>query len=221
MLGQGDVAAWSDIQGRIWGCQLCRVQERVACNIKQHTDAPSASVKLMLVGVAPPHVAGVQTRTAANSATNDPHDNLRGFILATLGGPWADLLARGLFLIHGVKCAIVPEDGHQNPPDDVVDTCAPQHFAREIQLVRPPAVVVFGRAPHRALLRVPGVRASMLNGLGLSCSVAALVERTRGGAEINAGGWRFRLFGSPFPLRDRRLAAEILQNAARHAGVVQ
>jgi uracil-DNA glycosylase len=186
MLGQCEIAAWNEIQGRIWCCELCRDHGRVACNLRQHTSAPLDSVELMLVGVAPPHVAGVQARIAADSATNDPNDNLRSFIMATLGRSWTDLLARGLFLIHAVKCAIIPEDGHQNPPNEVVDACAPLYFAHEIQLVRPPVVVVFGRAPHRALLRVPGVRASMPKGFGLSCSVTTLVQSTRLGADIDA-----------------------------------
>lgn len=221
MPDQCDIVAWNEIQGRIWCCERCPGHERVACNIRQCTEGPSQPVKLMLVGVAPPYVAGVATRTFANSATNDANDNLRGFILAALGGPWDDLLARGLFLIHSVKCAIVPKDGHQNPPGDVVDVCVPPHLAREIQLTRPPAVVVFGKAPYRALLTVPGVRPSMPSGLDLSCSVATLVDRTRGGVEINADGWLFRLFGSPFPLRARGSAAEILEEAARRAGVVR
>ena len=221
MLDQSGIAAWNEVQGRIWGCEICREHERVACEIRQRTDSPTHHVKLMLVGVAPPHVAAVTTRTAANSATNDATDDLRLFILAALRHPWNDLLERALFLIHGVKCAIVPEDGHQNPPDDVVEVCAPRYFADEIRLTRPPVIVVFGKAPYRVLLAVPGVRHSVPTGLGVSCSVATLVERTTGGVEINAGGWRFRLFGSPFPLRAKRLATGILAQAARLAGVVQ
>jgi uracil-DNA glycosylase len=221
MPSQCKITAWNEIQGRIWCCNLCCGRKRVACNIRQRTEVPSQPVKLMLVGVAPPYVKDVATRTLAKSATNDANDNLRSFIVAALGGPWDDLFARGLLLIHSVKCAIVPKDGHQNPPDDVVDVCVPPHLAHEIQLTRPAVVVVFGKAPYRALLTVPGVRPSMPSALGLSCSVTTLVDETRGGKDINADGWLFRLFGSPFPLRERGSAAEILKKAARYAEVVR
>jgi hypothetical protein len=125
-----DVKKWSEVQGRVWSCELCRAHERVACNIRQWTEAPNCSVKLMLIGVAPPYVRGITTKSVAKSATNDDDDNLRKFfVMATLGLSWDALLDRGLFLVHGVKCAIVPKDRHQNPPDDVVDACAPLHLA--------------------------------------------------------------------------------------------
>jgi hypothetical protein len=171
--------------------------------------------------VAPPYANGIETRTVANSATNNPNDNLRAFILTVLDRPWEALLARGLYIVHGVKCAIVPKDRHQNPPDDVIDTCAPHHFIREILLTQPHTVVVFGKAPFRALLRIPGVRTSMPRGLGFSCSAATLVEKTRGGIQITANGWNFRLYGSRFPLQARKQAADILREAATYTGVLQ
>jgi uracil-DNA glycosylase len=213
-------AAWNKIQEKIWSCDQCRNNKRVACNIRQQTDPPSQLVKLMLVGVAPPHAEGVEKMTVADSATNDPNDNLRTFVVTALNSPWKSLLEKGLYLIHGVKCAIVPENRHQNPRGDVIDACTPNHFVQEILLTQPSAVVVFGKAPFRALLRVPGVRSSMPRGLGLSCSVAALVEKTGKGIAINIDEWKFQFFGSRFPLQAREEAAEIVCRAARHVGIL-
>jgi len=174
----------------------------------------------LLVGVAPPFDEGVKVKTIARSATNHAADNLRKlFILATLPGSWEDLLARGLFLIHGVKCAITVKDQHQDPPITVVNTCAPLHFVREIELLRPPRVVVFGKAPYRALLSVPGVKSP--RGFGVSTSVADLVEGTRRGVEFETDGWTFIVHVSPFPLKRKKpvpLAQEVLREAARLAG---
>lgn len=196
---------------------------RVARDIRQQTDTPAQAVKLLLVGIAPPYVAGVTGKVLALSATVDPNDNLRKlFILSTLATSWESLLARGMFLIHSVKCAITPKDGHQNPPDKVVDACAPPHFVNEVEFIRPQRVVAFGKAPYRALLKVPGVQAPQ--GLGVSTAVGTLVERTRGGLEIQAAGWSFILHVSPFPLDRKKpnlLAQEVLREAARLAGIVQ
>lgn len=102
-----DAASWIKIQAAIWACEVCRKHERVACNIRQQTEAPIHPVKLLLVGVAPPFEERVDVKTIARSATNHADDNLRKlFILATLPGSWEELLGRGLFLVHGVKCAI-------------------------------------------------------------------------------------------------------------------
>ena len=221
MLGTFDISIWNEIQERIWSCDRCLNNDRVAWKIRQRTEAPSQPVKLMLVGVAPPHVNGVTTKTLANSATNDPNDNLRAFVVAALGDPWETLFARGLYLIHAVKCAIVPKDGHQNPPHDVIEACAPHHFVQEILLTQPSAIVVFGKAPFRAILRVPGVRQAMPRGLGFSCSVVTLAEKTKDGVRINTDAWNFQLFGSPFPLRAPNQAAEILREAASYAGVIR
>jgi uracil-DNA glycosylase len=212
---------WKDIQDRVWSCDLCRAQIRVALNIRQQTEVPAQAVKLLLVGIAPPYVDGVTEKVPALSATNDPKDNLRRFILATLVTSWESLLAQGLFLIHSVKCAITLKDGHQNPPDKVVDACASHHFVEEIKLMRPQRVVAFGKAPYRAILKVPGVRTPQ--GLGVSTAVSTLVERTKGGLEIQATGWSFILHVSPFPLDRRKrnpLAQEVLREAAQLAGIV-
>jgi hypothetical protein len=213
---------WKDIQGRVWTCDLCQAQIRVAQNIRQQTEAPAQVVKLLLVGIAPPYVPGVTEKIQALSATNDPDDNLRKrFILATLVASWESLLAQGLFLIHSVKCAITRKDAHQNPPNKVVVLCAMPHFVNEIEFIRPQRVVVFGKAPYRAILKVPGVQAPQ--GLGVSTAVGTLVERTKGGLEIQATGWSFILHVSPFPLDRKKinpLAQEVLREAARLAGII-
>lgn len=217
-----DAVSWAKIQAAIWACEACRSHDRVACNIRQQTNSPSRPVKLLLIGVAPPFEEGVEAKTIARSATNHPGDNLRRlFILATLPGSWEDLLTRGLFLVHSVKCAITVKDHHQNPPDPVVNACAPPHFVQEIQLLRPPRVVAFGKAPYRALLKVPGVKVP--RGLGVSTSVADLAERTRGGVEFQADGWKFTVHVSPFALERKRpvpLAQDVLREAARLAGLL-
>ena len=217
-----DIRAWNDVQDRIWACERCRSHSRVACDIRQKTEAPTQEVKLLLLGIAPPYVKGTTEKARARSATNDPDDNLRKlFILATLPFPWESLLARGIFLIHSVKCAITSKDRHQNPPNEVVDACAPPHFVEEFKLIRPPRVVAFGKVPYRALLKVPGVRAP--KGLGVSTPVATLVEKTRGGLEIQAAGWRFSVHVSPFPLGGQKpnpLAQEVLREAAQLSGIL-
>ncbi len=218
-----DTVSWKRIQDAIWACEACRHHElrhpeRVAYNIRQQTDAPVQRVKLRLVGIAPPFIEGIVQKTRALSATNNPDDNLRRFILATLPGPWENLLSQGLFLVHSVKCAITEKDRHQNPPDDVVDACAPRHFIQEFLLLRPPRVVVFGKAPYRALLKLPGLRAP--RGLGVSASVAQLVDKTRGGLALQADGWKFSVHVSPFPPQNKQLAREVLREAAQLAGVL-
>ena len=218
-----DVKKWSEVQGQIWSCELCRGHERVACDIRQQTEAPNYSVKLMLIGVAPPYVRGIGTKSVAKSATNDDDDNLRKFfVLATLGLSWDALLDRGLFMVHGVKCAIVPKDRHQNPPDDVVDACAPRHLAQELKHTMPPRIVVFGGAPYRALVKVPGIKVP--KGLGVSKRVGDLVAESKGGVEIQADGWTSRMHVSPFPLNGKKPntdAAEVLREAACLSGVLR
>ena len=158
----------------------------------------------------------------AKSATNNAADNLRSlFILETLHLSWNELLTRGLFLVHSVKCAIIPEDHHQNPPDDVVDTCAPRHFGEELKFIQPPRIVAFGKASCRALLKVPGM--TVPRELRISKSVTTLAEQTKGGLEVQADGWKFRLHVSPFPLAAGQrvpLAMEVLQEAAQLSGIL-
>lgn len=212
---------WEAIQAKIWTCDLCCKHERVACNIRQQTQKPDRPVKLLLIGIAPPYVSEVTQKTPAKSATNDANDNLRKFIEETLRCSWNNLLLRGLFLVHSVKCAIVPKDRHQNPPDDVVDACAPQHFGEELKLIRPPRVVAFGKTSYRALLKAPGVTAP--RDLGVSKSVATLVKQTKGGLEVQADGWKFKLHVSPFPLvagKPDPIAVDVLREAARLSGIL-
>jgi len=210
--------SWEDIQAKIWACQLCVRHGRVAYNIRQQTQKPDGPVKLLLIGIAPPYVSGVTKKTRAKSATNDAEDNLRKFIEKTLHCSWSNLLLRGLFLVHSVKCASVPKDRHQNPPDDVVDACAPQHFGEELKLIRPPRVVAFGKVSYRALLEAPGVTAP--KDLGVSKSVATLVEQTKSGLEVQEDGWKFNLHVSPFPRKLAPVATDILREAARLSGIV-
>lgn len=214
---------WNEIQGRIWDCELCQAHERVACAIRQQTEVRKRPLKLMLIGIAPPYVSGVTTKSVAKSATNDDDDNLRKlFVVATLGLSWTDLLDRGLFLVHAVKCAIIPKDRHQNPPDEVVDACAPLHLADELRLTMPTRIVVLGQAPFRALLKVPGMHVP--KGLGVSKRVGDLVEQTRGGVEIQIDSWTSRLHVSPFPLSSKKpgpVAVEVLREAARLSGVLR
>ncbi|MBX3332243.1 MAG: hypothetical protein KF722_17725 [Nitrospira sp.] len=119
-----------------------------------------------------------------------------------------------------MRCAITKQERYQNPPDDVVDACAPPHFIQGVLLLRLPQVVVFGKAPYRALLRLPGLKAP--RGLGVSVSVTELVDKTRGGLEFQTDEWKFHVHVSPFPLQHKRpvpLAQEVLREAAKLAGV--
>lgn len=82
-------------------------------------------------------------------------------------------------------------------------------------------MVTFGKASYRALLDVPGVRAP--RGLGVSASVAELVEKTRGGMELQADGWSFHIHVSLFALERKKpvpLAQDVLREAAKLAGVL-
>jgi hypothetical protein len=173
------------------------------------------------MGIAPPYAKGVMQKTQAKSATNNADDNLRKlFILKTLRLSWNDLLIRGLFLVHSVKCAIIPEDRHQNPPDDVVDVCVPRHFGEEFEFIQPPRVVAFGKASYRALLKVPGI--TVPRELRISNSVTKLAKQTEGGLEVQADEWKFRLHVSPFPLAAGRrvpLAVQVLQEVAQLSGI--
>jgi len=210
--------SWEKIQANIWRCELCSRHDRVAYSIRQQTAKPNRAVKLLLMGIAPPYVRGVIKKKIAESATNDPEDNLRNFIQEALQLSWSDLLVRGLFLVHSVKCAIVPENRHQNPPNDVVDICAPRHFAEELKLIQPPRVAAFGKVSYRALLKVPGMRTP--RNLNVSNPLARLAKQTKHGVELQLDEWIFRLHVSPFPSGQRiPLAVEILQEAAQLAGI--
>ncbi|MBI2880142.1 MAG: hypothetical protein HYY21_01035 [Candidatus Tectomicrobia bacterium] len=109
-------------------------------------------MKLLVVGVAPPYVKDINGKKPAASATNNSEDNIRKFVEKTLCLEWDDLKKRGLFFLHAVKCAIVPDkNAFQNPPNKVVDECVRSHFAGEFEIVRAKRVVTLGKAPLRAV----------------------------------------------------------------------
>jgi uracil-DNA glycosylase len=119
-----------------------------------------------------------------------------------------------------VKCAIVPKDRHQEPPDDVVNVCAPLYLADELNLTKPPRIIALGGAPYRALAKIPG--AILPKGLGVSKRVGVLVAKTKGGVDIQVRDWASCLHVSPFPLNGKKpnpVAAEVLREAARKSGV--
>jgi hypothetical protein len=100
---------WEAIQKRIRSCEACKGHERVQINVLQQTPRPVMPVPLLFVGIAPPGQGSPVVRTHAKSATNDPEDNLRKFIEEATTLTWDDLIGKRAFLIHAVKCAIVPD----------------------------------------------------------------------------------------------------------------
>ena len=212
---------WQAIQKRIWACEACKGHARVEINIRQQTPAPRMGAALLFVGVAPPDQGSPAVRTVAKSATNDPRDNLRQFIEAAATLRWDDLIAKGAFLIHAVKCAIVPnEDGFQNPPNDVVDPCCSVGFADELQLLRPARVVALGGAARRAVLKHPSVTAP--RGVGISKTFEKLQESWPQGIPCKLGSDEFTLHPAPFPrsAAAKQKAAVIIREVARLAGLV-
>jgi uracil-DNA glycosylase len=150
---------WQTIQAKIWDCQRCASNLRVAIQIRQRTPAPVTAVSLLLVGLAPPYEDNVCGRKVANSATNDPRDNVRSFVEETLAQPWDELIAKGRFLIHAIKCAVV-RNGHgsQDPPPPVVENCCnPVGFEPEFRFLHPPRVVALEDMARRAILKTRGV----------------------------------------------------------------
>lgn len=212
---------WGDIQTHIRDCDACAGHPRVALAIRQRTPAPTGPVQLLLLGIAPPHADAVDVLMTAKSATNNPDDNLRTFITETLSSQWDDLICKGLFLIHAVKCAIVPdEQGYQNPPNPVIDRCIPNHFAAEFEVLRAPRVVAFGHAPLRAVLRHPLVRVP--RGVGVSKTLGVLLSDWPDGILCSLGQHAFTLHVAPFPRSSpaKKRAAAILKEAALRAAVV-
>jgi uracil-DNA glycosylase len=197
---------WGAMQGRIWACEACKSHARVEINVRQQTPAPSMPVALLFVGVASPDQGSPCVRTAAKSATNDPGDNLRKLIEAATVLRWDDLITKGAFLIHAVKCAVVPdEEGFQNPPNEVVDRCHPVGFVDELQFLRPARIVALGGAARRAVLKHPSVTAP--RGVGVSKTLEKLRESWPEGIPCKLGGDEFILHPAPFPrspLRRRR-----------------
>ena len=130
------ISRWRRIQKAVWDCAVCAGNPRVEMNLRQQTDVPMVPPKLLIVALAPPFAA-VAERRAARSVTNNPEDPLRRFLEASLGSPWEILCARGLAVLHAVKCGIVPTpEGFQNPPREIVDACASNHLAAELGEVR-------------------------------------------------------------------------------------
>lgn len=209
---------WQAIQYRIWTCEACKGHTRVQLNIRQQTPAPDTAVALLFVGAAPPDQDSPVVRTFAKSATNDPGDNLRGFIEGAMVSRWDDLIAKGVFLIHAVKCAIVPdEEGFQNPPKEVIDRCCPVGFADELVLLRPARDVALGGAARRAILKHSSVTAP--RGVGVSKTLGQLQESWPQGVPCRLGGTEFTLHPAPFPrsAAARRKAAVVIREAVRLA----
>lgn len=216
------VASWETIQTKIWHCEKCATNPRVALNIRQRTPSPGICVSLLLVGLAPPHEDDISERKVAKSATNDPTDNIRVFVEETLAKSWAELAAKGLLLIHAAKCAIVPNaDGSQNPPPPVVDCCNPVGFAPELRALRPPRVVTLGDVARRAVLKTPGV--VMPREVRLTTKLKTLQERWPDGIPCKLIDDPFLLHPARFPrtARMKTAAAAVVRKAARLAALIQ
>jgi uracil-DNA glycosylase len=212
---------WQAIQERIWACEACNGHARVEINIRQQTPAPRMATALLFVGVAPPNQGSPTVRTLAKSATSDPRDNLREFIEAAAGRGWDDLIEKGAFLIHAVKCAIVPdENGFQNPPNDVIDQCCPVGFVEELRFLAPTRIVALGKAARRAVLRHPSVTAP--RGVGVSKTLKELQESWPQGIPCELGDDGFTLHPAPFPrsATAKREATMIVRRVAQLAGLV-
>lgn len=210
--------SWRTVQQRIWSCEACGGHGRVETNIRQQTPAPTAPVSLLFVGIAPPDQGHPVVRTPAKSATSDPEDNLRTFIEGAARLTWDGLFARGAFFIHAVKCAIIPERGYQNPPNDVVDRCNPVGFADELRCLQPAHIIAFGGAARRAVLKHPALTAP--RGV-LSKKFPKLQELWPEGVPCNLGGTALVLHPAPFPRSPsaKKTAAAIVREVIRLAGL--
>jgi uracil-DNA glycosylase len=179
-------------------------------------------VSLLLVGLAPPHEDGVCVRKVAKSATNDPSDNVRSFVEETLAQPWDALTGKGLFLIHAVKCAIVPNaHGSQNPPPPVVGCCNPVGFAPEFQSLRPPHVVTLGDMARRAVLKTPGV--IVPRQVKLTTKLDLLQRLWPQGIPCKLEDEPFILHPARFPCTapTKKDAAAVLRKAAQLAAIIK
>jgi uracil-DNA glycosylase len=207
--------SWEQVQKRILACEICKGHPRVETNIRQQTLPPRKPCAFLLVGVAPPHQASPCGRIIAKSATNDPGDNLRKFIEEAVGVQWDDLIAKGAFLVHAVKCAIVPDaEGFQNPPNDVVDQCSSIGFIDELYLLCPARIVAFGGAARRAVLKHPAIATP--HGAGVSKTFKKLNELWPNGIPCKFTGRELTLHPAPFPRSHaaKKKAAIILRDAA-------
>lgn len=133
---------------------------------------------------------------------------------------WDDLIAKGAFLIHAVKCAIVlDEEGFQNPPNDVVDRCCSVGFADELQLLRPARVVALGGTARRAVLKHPSV--TVPRGVGVSKTLEKLQESWPQGIPCKLGSCEFILHLAPFPrsAAAKKKAAVLVREVTCPAGL--
>ena len=208
-------------QQGIWRCTTCDADPRVAVNVRQQTESPARPVSLLIVTLAPPFVTA-RERSRAASATNDAVDSVRRFIEDTLGAPWVALGNGGVFLVHAVKCAIVPDPhGSQNPPARTVDRCASQHLTSELRVMKPLVLVTMGRMAYRAAVRALDASPNLHHPPSqLRLTKPPFVAGTDGFL-VDQAGHSFRLFASPFirTPRLRTIAAAILTRAARTAGI--
>ena len=214
------VAPWETIQAGVWACERCATNPRVALKIRQRTESQDTSVSLLLVGLAPPYEDAISERRVARSATNDPADNVRLFIEETLAKSWDELRGNGLFLIHAVKCAIVPNaDGSQNPPAPVVDCCNPVGFGPEFQSLRPPRVVTLGDMARRAVFRTHGV--VMPPEIRLTTKLEFLQGRWPDGVPCRLVDTPFLLHPARFPRTAsmKAAAAAVVRKAAQLAAL--
>lgn len=214
------VHSWDPIQSRIWSCEACTGHDRVRTNVRQQTPEPIIPVSLLFVGIAPPDQGGPAVRTKAKSATNDAEDKLRGFIEDASAMGWDDLVEKHVFLIHAVKCAIVPDsDGFQNPPNDIVDRCSPIGFIDELWFLQPASIVAFGGAARRAVLKHPRVKAP--RGVGVSKAFEKLRVSWPQGIPCKLGNAELTLHPAPFPrsAAAKRTAAVTVQRALHLAGI--
>ncbi|TKS60351.1 MAG: hypothetical protein EWM73_03137 [Nitrospira sp.] len=216
-----EATPWERAQSKIWNCEKCATNPRIALKIRQQTISPKMSMSLLLIGLAPPHEDGVFVRKVAKSATNDPSDNVRLFVEETLAKRWDALAAKGLFLIHAVKCAIVPNAHRsQDPPPPVVDCCNPVGFAPEFQSLRPPRVVTLGDMARRAVLRTPGV--IVPRQLKLTTKLGLLQELWPEGIPCKLGDAPFILHPARFPrtMAMKLAAATVVRKAAKLAALI-
>lgn len=212
---------WEEIQKRIWSCEKCKGHPRVEINVRQQTSSPTKPCAILLVGIAPPHQDCSTDRIVAKSATSDPGDNLRKFIEDAVGLQWNDLIAKGAFLIHAVKCAILPDaEGFQNPPNAVVDQCSSVGFIDELYVLCPSRIVAFGGTARRAVLKHPAIATP--HGVSMSKSFKELNGLWPNGISCKFSSRELTLHPAPFPRSHgaKKKAATILRDAARLAGVV-
>lgn len=209
-----------EIRAAIWACERCTKDQQVQVAVRQQTETLPEETRLLVVATAPPHQRGVRVKTKALSVHTDPRDRLRAFLVSTLGADWDELTRRGLAVLHGVKCAIVPksqdvdERQHQDPPRRVVRRCVPPHFAAEPEAVKPPVVLTLGRAALFAL-RIACGRAAP--------SFLSLPLKEFGDDDVFAirlEDFDSRLIVTTHPFADRTRTARDLLRAARLAGIV-